>query len=135
VLAVYTGPGTDFATLKQVACDNDSGADGKTSRLQLSAKAGTIYFIVVDGVRGATGTAHLAYQLSAPSSLKADLFGNQFRLRALGPLGPNFTIQASTNLLHWTVVLTTNAPGSTLEWTDPGFRALPQQFYRAFRTE
>jgi hypothetical protein len=68
VLAAYTGPGTDFATLVPVACDNDSGPDGQTSRTVFPVTKDTVYYIAVDGVGGASGTAVLNYNLGvAPS--------------------------------------------------------------------
>src|SRR5207248_8464273 len=63
VLAVYTGPGTDFDSLVPVACDNDSGLDDKDSKVSFAAKGGTVYFIAVDGVDGATGTVTLNFKL------------------------------------------------------------------------
>src|SRR6185503_9049580 len=69
VLAIYTGPGTDFGSLIPVACDNDSGPDGADSRVTFSATAGTLYFIAVDGVGGATGTVFLNYNLNAAPTI------------------------------------------------------------------
>jgi len=65
VLAVYTGPGTDFASLKLEAFDNNSGADGKTSVATVKVTKGTTYFIAVDGVKGATGTVKISYSMGA----------------------------------------------------------------------
>jgi hypothetical protein len=61
VLAVYTGSGADFASLVSVACDNNSGSNGLTSRLHFITTSGTTYFLVVDGVDGASGTVALNY--------------------------------------------------------------------------
>jgi hypothetical protein len=69
VLAIYTGPGTDFASLVPVACDNDSGPDGADSRTTFSVTAGTLYFIAVDGVGGTTGTVFLNYNLNAAPTI------------------------------------------------------------------
>lgn len=66
VLAVYTfdPPLTGFADLIPVACDDNSGANGVTSSLSFAAQAGRSYFVVVDGVGGANGIAHLNYVLT-----------------------------------------------------------------------
>jgi hypothetical protein len=69
VLAVYTGPGTDYASLVSVDCDNDSGADGQDSSTTFSVTEGTLYFIAVDGVNAATGTVQLNYILDAAPTL------------------------------------------------------------------
>ncbi|HAB15664.1 MAG TPA: hypothetical protein DCE44_04355, partial [Verrucomicrobiales bacterium] len=55
VLQVYTfePPPSGYEGLVPLACDNDSGANGKTSRLRLSCSPGRTYLVVVDGVNGA----------------------------------------------------------------------------------
>jgi hypothetical protein len=71
VLAIYIGPGNSYATLTNVACDNDSGANGKTSRVTFEAKAGTVYYIAVDGVNGAQGTVKLNIAVGAAPQIVA----------------------------------------------------------------
>src|SRR5438093_11573760 len=68
VLAVYTGPGTDFQSLIPVACDNNSGSDGRTSKVIFQATKDTVYYIAVDGVRGAVGVVVLNYVLNVPNT-------------------------------------------------------------------
>ncbi|PYJ60559.1 MAG: hypothetical protein DME24_09150 [Verrucomicrobia bacterium] len=63
VLAVYTGPGTDFASLVPVTCDKTSGSTAKTCRVVFPVRKDTVYYIAVDGVGGASGTAELNYNL------------------------------------------------------------------------
>ena len=65
LLAVYIddGLGNGYASLKSVACDNNSGANGLTSKLQFNCTNAVTYYIVVDGVNGAYGTAYLNYKL------------------------------------------------------------------------
>lgn len=62
LLAVYTGSGADFESLRAIASDNNSGRDGITSVVTASVTQGTTYFIAVDGVKGATGTVKLTYE-------------------------------------------------------------------------
>jgi hypothetical protein len=66
VLAVYTfdAPFTGYAGLQSVECDNDSGPDGKTSRLRFQARSARTYLVVIDGVGGARGLAYLNYRLT-----------------------------------------------------------------------
>ena len=66
LLAVFTGPGTDFASLHLEGADTHSGTDGKASLVTVSAVAGTNYFVVVDGDSGARGHAQLSYTLAQP---------------------------------------------------------------------
>jgi hypothetical protein len=69
VLAAYTGPGTDFASLVPVACDNDSGPDGQSSKAVFPVTKDTVYYIAVDGVGGTSGTAVLNYNLGVSPSI------------------------------------------------------------------
>ena len=71
VLAIYIGPGNSYATLTNVACDNNSGANGQTSRAVFTAKAGTIYYIAVDGVSGAQGTVRLGIAVGTAPQIVA----------------------------------------------------------------
>jgi len=64
VLAVYTGPGTDYASLASVACDNVPGSG--RDRVVFQGTSGKVYFIAVDGVGGARGTAYLNVNFGDP---------------------------------------------------------------------
>jgi hypothetical protein len=62
----YTGVLTSYTNLVPVACDNNSGGTGtNTSQVSFVTTNGGNYFIVVGGVNGARGIAHLNYSLSA----------------------------------------------------------------------
>ncbi|MBN8249485.1 MAG: hypothetical protein J0L84_18825, partial [Verrucomicrobia bacterium] len=65
VLEVYTydPPLLGYASLQSLACDNNGGPDGRSSRLRLRCETGRTYLIVVDGVNGARGLTHLNYRL------------------------------------------------------------------------
>ena len=67
LLAVYTSdsPPMGYADLMTVACDNNSGSNGLTSRLEFIAEKSRTYYIVIDGVNGVRGTARLNYSLIA----------------------------------------------------------------------
>ena len=61
----YTGALTSYTNLIAVACDNNSNGTGtNTSQVQFVTTNGGNYFIVVGGVGGARGIAHLNYSLS-----------------------------------------------------------------------
>ena len=55
VMAIYSGSGTEFASLKVEASDNNSGPDGQDSVATVKVRKNSIYFIAIDGVKGATG--------------------------------------------------------------------------------
>ena len=66
VLAAYVDNGQGvglFDGLVNVGCNNDAPGLGKASRVVLLVKAGTVYFLAVDGVREAVGIAQLNFSL------------------------------------------------------------------------
>jgi mono/diheme cytochrome c family protein len=53
-----------------------------------------------------------------------------FSVLVSGDVGPDYSIQGSTNLVHWTLFQTTNPPGLPFLFTDPGASNYHQRFYR-----
>ena len=67
VLAVYIGPGTDFETLTNVACNKNANATSTWSEVTFAATSNTIYYIAVDGTSGSqSGNVTLTIALGAP---------------------------------------------------------------------
>ncbi len=73
VLAIYTYNGalTSFTNLIPVTCDNNSGSNGLTSVVNFTTEKNRNYFVVVDGVNGARGIAHLNYRLTTGTNIAA----------------------------------------------------------------
>jgi len=130
VLAVYTGTGTTYASLIPVACDDNSGANGLTSALNFQASSGVIYYIVVDGVNGATGIVHLNYRLLIPMILSQPAKTNSFRFRVSATPSVDFTIQRSSDLRNWMSLLTTNSPSGVFDFLDETTWTWGSLFYR-----
>jgi len=63
VLAVYTGPGTDYSSLAPVACSANHGAGNES--VTFAATSGTKYWVVIGGINCASGSATINYNLSA----------------------------------------------------------------------
>jgi hypothetical protein len=70
VLAAYTYdmPYAGYASLREVGCDDNSGPDGKASVVSFRVSPTRYYVVVVDGVNGAKGRAHLNYRLETNSA-------------------------------------------------------------------
>jgi hypothetical protein len=131
VLAVYTGPGTSFGTLQLVACDNNSGLDGRDSALRFVVTRGVTYYLVVDGVRGATGTVRLNFSLvNAARLTPLGRSGGTYRGRISCLPGMKFSVQRSDDLRVWTTLLTTNAASGIYDFTDASAGAALYRFYR-----
>ena len=47
-----------------------------------------------------------------------------------GDYGPDYAIEASTNLLDWATLFTTNSPALPFDWLDADTNSFPQRFYR-----
>jgi uncharacterized repeat protein (TIGR01451 family) len=69
ILGVYSGNGTDFSSLAQVACDVATGSGTNNGRVTFAATANATYYVAVDGVNGAYGTVVLNWNLLVPPSI------------------------------------------------------------------
>jgi hypothetical protein len=47
-----------------------------------------------------------------------------------GDVGPDYAVLASTNLLDWSPVFSSNAPGLPFFWSDGVIGSGPRQYYR-----
>ena len=96
------------------------------------ATGGAIYFVVVDGVGGATGGTQLHYFLRLPVSLNATAMTNlNCRFRVTGTPNVNTTIYGSTNLTTWTVLFTNTSALGLFDYTDTNAHARSYRFYKA----
>lgn len=112
----YTGTLTSYTNLILVACDNNSGGTGTgTSSVQFPTTSGANYFIVVGGVNGGRGIAHLNYNLSA----------------GLAPVPPVLTSQPQTLVVvtQTAVALSVVAGGTApfaYQWRKNNYAVKPQ---------
>jgi glucuronoarabinoxylan endo-1,4-beta-xylanase len=68
--------------------------------------------------------------LVLPTVSSIAVSGGQAVLTATGTVGPDYTLWASTNLLNWQALLTSNSPALPVSLVDPNFNAYPTRFYR-----
>jgi hypothetical protein len=64
-----------------------------------------------------------------PGLANASIFSGKFGITISGDTGPDYTIQASSNLLNWSPILTTNPPTTPFLFLD-SLTNYPQRFYR-----
>jgi hypothetical protein len=67
--------------------------------------------------------------LAKPQISMVALGNSQLALQINGDSGPDYQIQASTNLVNWSAVLTTNSPVMPFVWTNSNM-SLPWNFFR-----
>jgi hypothetical protein len=127
VMAVFVRSTTN-AGLSQIACNNDSATNVKTSSLIVPVQGGTTNFVVVDGVNGATGVLQLNYSMSTAVTMTS--FGG-YHFRISSRLAQSFTIQKSFDLKHWSSLLTTNSATGLFDFTDTSSPPDLTRYYRA----
>jgi len=134
VLGIYTWNGNPTNYPAQIACDVNSGYDGRTSLLHFLAAARTDYYIAVDGVGSASGTARLQIG-DIIRNTHFDEPNGPFRFEMAGPYWYSLALRSSTNLMQtqtqWTNLLTIPATNQdyVVRYTNANPRADGQRFY------
>jgi hypothetical protein len=82
----------------------------------------------LSATQGFVATVNAPAQPQAGGSLK--LQSGQFQFQIQGDVGPDYTILASSNLIHWVPLLTTNPATMPLWFTDPDTGGRGRRFYR-----
>jgi len=131
VMAVFRRSPTNSAVLELLACDNNSGASGRTSALSVPVAAFETNYIVVDGVSGATGVLQLNYSLATSAILRLPVIQGVQHVQIVGQTNLHFTLQASTNLFNWISLVTTSVSSGIFDYIDTDARSMPQRYYRA----
>ena len=89
------------------------------------------YSVVVSNHLGTATSSNAMLTVSTTVHLAASGFtANGFEFRLTGPVG-NYVIQASTNLINWIAIATTNTPTGVLDFTDTDAANFDLRFYRA----
>jgi len=47
-----------------------------------------------------------------------------------GDAGPDYAVRASTNLLNWETIFSTNSPAMPFNWSDTNANLYPFRFYQ-----
>lgn len=67
--------------------------------------------------------------LLAPAVGNVSAAAGQFSFRVSGQSGPDYAVEASTNLTQWSAVFVTNSPALPFLWSDTN-SGMPRRFYR-----
>jgi hypothetical protein len=68
--------------------------------------------------------------LTQPGLSSIGLSNGQIGFQVSGDIGPDYAVQASTNLTDWITLFITNSPAMPFVWTDTNSATLPARFYR-----
>jgi hypothetical protein len=134
VMAVFVRNPTNAAELIYLACNNNGGVDGLDSALSVPVIAGQTNVILVDGVNGASGILQLNYHLLSSISLLSvgnTPDGSAYQMQVISRTNANFTIERSSNMVHWSSIVTTNSPSGVFMHADPKPPGSVRFFYRA----
>ncbi|HRY46736.1 MAG TPA: immunoglobulin domain-containing protein [Candidatus Paceibacterota bacterium] len=133
LLAVFRETGDLMNPLSSpVTCNDNGGADGKTSRLQLPCEKPGAYFVLVDGVDGASGQVQLTVTLEPWVEVKsvgiqsAGWFGFELGI----PKDWLFRIDGGTAFSDWSPLLSTNSKQGSIQFNDEDWALFGQRFYR-----
>ncbi len=80
--------------------------------------------------QSATQSFHVIVNPLTQPSVTSSTAGGQLHLTVAGEVGPDYAVQASTNLTGWQTIFTTNSPPSPFDWFDPNTSTFPVRFYR-----
>ncbi|MFM2293993.1 MAG: hypothetical protein RLZZ350_406 [Verrucomicrobiota bacterium] len=112
LIAVYTSTDlTNFAALVSINCSSTNPATGHEITT-FNGTGGTVYYIVADGVGGASGTINLAYALAAPPAVTGQPGG----LTVNQTSNASFSVSASgsaTLKYQWRLNTTNNVLNAT----------------------
>jgi hypothetical protein len=116
---------------------NINSSNGQFSWRPAIAQAGTTNLLNVkvsdNGVPTQTATQAFSVTVTRPAkpTLTSPALSNgQFKLLVSGDAGPDYTIQASTNLVNWVSLSTNNSAVLPFVFTDPSATNFRQRFYR-----
>jgi hypothetical protein len=91
------------------------------------------YNCVVSNVNAVLVSSNATLTVNAatrPDVTSITLPGGQALLSVSGDFGPDYAVQASTNLVDWQTVFTTNSPAVPFNWSDTDTGSYPVRFYR-----
>jgi hypothetical protein len=110
--------------------------NGRLDEVRISSVARSSNWLWATWLNVASNAAFSSYSTVQvlPSPLpqidSVEFTGGQLQFQVSGPPGWNYTVQASTNLLAWTNVFTTNMSTLPFSWTNTEMQMPGQQFYR-----
>jgi hypothetical protein len=133
VMAVFRRSITNASVLQLLNCDNNSGTNGHTSALTVPVEGGKTNYVLVDGVNGASGILQLNYSLATTTilTLTGHTLAGANQIQVNGRVNLKLTLQASSDLVNWTPLITTTMTSSILSYTDLGSIGQQRRFYRA----
>jgi len=99
-----------------------------------SPSTNNLSVVVTDnGIPNLSATQSFAVAVARPAEPQmssAEIANGDFQFAVSGDVGPDYTIEASTNLVNWSAIFTTNSPVLPFSWRDEGVATFPQRYFR-----
>jgi hypothetical protein len=98
-----------------------------------SGTTNSVSIVVTDsGLPSLSATQTFNVIVNAPAQPEAEIFWDDSQLNVLvgGDFGPDYSIEASTNLVNWESIFTTNSPTLPFLWPTADVANFGQRFYR-----
>ena len=112
----------------------NTGAFAWRPSVALSETTNTMAIVATDnGVPSLSATQRFTVTVlrpARPTMQAAPAVEGQFALSVNGDFGPDYTLQASSNLVNWTDLFITNLPALPFYWADPHASNFDRRFYR-----
>lgn len=112
-----------------------AGATNSTFTINsVQATNAGVYSVVVTNIAGSAASTNAILAASGaftPPQLSAFTFNNgTFNVTINGNSGPDYIVQASTNLMVWENIFTNHSPAPPFVWSDPAAGNFNRRFYR-----
>jgi len=103
--------------------------------LNVQAKNGGFYSVTVTNAAGSTASTNAFLTVSSGADARPQMSGfvftnGTFSLTITGVSGPDYIVQASTNLIIWDNIFTNHSPAPPFVWSDAAASNFNQRFYR-----
>jgi hypothetical protein len=124
--ALFNGPGG--ATL-----DTNNGVFNWRPSISQGDTSNNMSVVVTDNGTpnlSATQAFTVTVLLPVQPGMQSFFSNSDFNLLVTGDIGPDYTVEASSNLMDWDAIFTTNSPPSPFLWFDPNAINFDQRFYR-----
>lgn len=92
-----------------------------------------LYNCVISNINGVLVSSNATLTVNAasqPNISSVSFSAGQIVLSVAGDTGPDYAIQASTNLFDWQTIFTTNSPATPFTYADPNTSLFAARFYR-----
>jgi hypothetical protein len=117
-------------SLRLAALQNSTNGFARFGSRECGSNAWPQLVLLLDQLKATNSFLVTVLPPAMPTVSGVGSTNGNFHLSVNGDAGPDYLVEASTNLATWTLLLTTNPPTLPFEFTDPATTNHPARFYR-----